>query len=116
VIRTFLCIVVAAVMAIGINEVVTPISMAGAVSLADGCTTSVGRPSAVSGPATTARCSGGYTGRIGYFRAKQKCHWWGVSTTMQYGSWVQIRSGNWSQTAPCDGLWMDGSGYELSPP
>lgn len=111
-IRQKLCVIAACVATLFAIGVVGPTSTAGATA-ADGCSTSLG--GTVVASSTIARCTGGYRGLIGYFRAKQKCHF-GIGTQTQYGPWVVIGAGRTSETALCGGLWSDSSGYELKGP
>lgn len=82
-----------------------------AASAADGCTIS----HAGTLTETIVYCTGGYQGLIGYFRAKQKEHWF-VGTDWTFGSWRRINGGVASVTPICAALWCDSSSYELKGP
>lgn len=89
------------------------VAMIKPMSAADGCSTFASGSDGA--PSTAARCTGGYVGYIGSFRAHQKCHFLFV-TQDQYGAWVQIGRGLTSYTSPCVGLWSDSAGYQLRGP
>lgn len=87
---------------------VRPVAVIHPANAADGC-------SVFHAGDTLVQCTGGYTGRIGYFRAVQTCHWL-FGTQTQTGPWVMIGKGRWSGTDPCGGFWSDHPHYELRGP
>lgn len=82
-------------------------------SAADGCTISHG--GSVVASSTIARCTGGYVGYIGRFRAKQSCSF-GFFSETETGPWRIIGSGQASETAICGGLYSYNSTYERAGP